>query len=284
LKFKLVFILFTGVILVFLGFVLLIPFLLFDPSAAGLFWKTNWPFILLLTLVLGGVDGFYFSNRRLFGLLEREDWPALVTYLEDRVISRDRYQPHLVRLLANTYLLLSDSPAVLRLENRLAAAKPALLEANALIFGAARILGRDPGGAVRFFGDRLDAIKAPDRNRREPWLRWYYGFSLLLDRQFSPAADQFIITAFNAGEPVLIGLAAYFLGDNLARALAERRREFQEASLAGRERLKKALPRPEQWRRAGERVRTEIHGAVLARYLDEAGQWLYAKEETHEIF
>ncbi|MDL2230060.1 hypothetical protein LJC14_07420, partial [Treponema sp. OttesenSCG-928-L16] len=79
-------------------------------------------------------------NRRLFYLLEREDWPALVQYLEGKVMRGGNYSPRLVKLLANTYLVLSDPRSVMALERKLAAAKPALLDRNALVFGAARIL------------------------------------------------------------------------------------------------------------------------------------------------
>jgi hypothetical protein len=275
LRFKSVFIFFTLIILVFLVFVTLIPFLMFEPSVAGLFWRTNWPFILILALILGGIDLFYLANRRLFSLLEREDWPALVNYLEGRVIRRQRYQPQLVRLLANTCLVLADVKAVTRLENRLAQAKPALLRANALVFGVARILGKDLDGAVRFFAGRLED---PRGGASRSWLRWYYGFSLYLNRQLALAADQFVPLAEGAREALPAGLAAHFLAGPLHKALPDRREEFEQAAAAGRERVRKALPRPGNWNKEVLRLKTEIHAAVLAKYFEEAGTWLYGQE------
>jgi hypothetical protein len=274
-KFKFVFILFSLIILGFLGFVSLFPFVFFDTPTALLFWKANWPFLPVFLLILGGLGLFYGANRRLFTLLEREDWPALVTFLEDRVLSRGKFRPHLVRLLANTYLILSDSPAVTRLENRAAITRPALLSSCALIFGAARVLGKDFSGAVRFFADRVSAMEEGRGSRRDEWVRWYYGFALLLDRQFSPAADRFIEGALHGEDPVLAGLSACFLGKTLRRSLPARRDEFDSASRAAQKRIRRALPRLEKWQRECGRVRSEIHGAVLGRYLDEAGEWLY---------
>jgi hypothetical protein len=47
------------------------------------FFRTGWPLALVLILILGGLDIFYFTNRRLFFLLEREDWPALYNTWRD---------------------------------------------------------------------------------------------------------------------------------------------------------------------------------------------------------
>ena len=100
------------------------------------------------------IDGFFGYNWKLFSLLEREDWPALAHYLEDRVVRKGRWNSRLVKLLANTHLVLSDASAVIELEMKAAAAKPAVLSKVALVFGVARVLKNDPSGAVAFFAAR----------------------------------------------------------------------------------------------------------------------------------
>jgi len=226
---------------------------------------------MVLVILFIGFNAFYFINKQLFLLLEKEDWPALVRYLEDRVIQRGRYSPRLVRLLANSYLVLSDSAAVMSLENKVAIAKPSLVDANVLVFGTARILGKDISGAVRFFEVRRDAAKG---ERRE-WVNWYRGFALLLDRRYEEAADDFSLLARVSKEGVITGLSSYFLAETIARALPDREPELRNISREGRERVLRALPGIKHWSREISRLSTEIHVAVLSKYMEETSRWLY---------
>ena len=204
-------------------------------------------------------------------LLEKEDWPALVRYLEDRVIQKGRYSSRLVRLLANSYLVLSDSEAVMSLENKVAIAKPALVDANSLVFGTARILGKDISGALHFFETRKDRVKSELRE----WVRWYYGFSLLLDRQFEKSAGEFSLLSRLSKDAVVTALSSYFLSETIARVLPEKESELLKISAEGRERVRKALPQINNWNREISSLSTEIHAAALSKYLEETGQWLY---------
>jgi hypothetical protein len=235
----------------------------------------SWPLALVLVVFLTGLEFFYFSNYRLFSLLEREDWPALAQYLEGRVIRKGRYSPHLVRLLANTYLVLSDSASVMSLENKTALAKPALVESNALVFGAARILGKDIAGAVNFFSVRLNAKPGKLRREQAQWLRWYYGFALLLDRRFASAADQFMPLAEEADDALVAGLSAFFLNDTLKRVLPERSLELKAAALDGQERVKRSLRTREDWNKEAAKIETEVHAAILYKNLGDAARWIY---------
>jgi hypothetical protein len=272
LKFKSIFILFNIILIIFLAVLCLTPALMLGSSFAASFWRANWFLVLVLGAILMGFDAYFIINQRLYALLEKEDWPALVHYLEDRVIRQGKYSHRLVRLLANTYLVLSDSPSVMSLENKAAIAKPSLVDDNVLVFGTARILGRDISGAVRFFGTRVDSSKPALRQ----WIRWYYGFALLLDRQYAQAADEFSLLARSSSDGVIAALAAYFLKEAVVRALPDRAEEIDAASAEGRKRVLKALPALKNWTREISRINSEIHAAALAKYLDETGKWLYA--------
>ena len=270
-KFKSIFVLLNLTLTVFLAILVSLPFLIMSAPFTGPFWQSNWPFVIFLALILLVCNVFYFTNRRLFLLLEKEDWPALVRYLEDKVIQRGRYSPRLVRLLANSYLVLSDSAAVMNLENKTAVAKPALVDANALLFGTARILGKDISGAVRFFAVRKDTTKG----ELKEWMCWYHGFALLLDRQFEKAADDFSLLAQVSQDGIIVGLSSYFLNSTITGALPEKEAEFRDLSVHGRERVLKALPQLKDWDRESSRLSAEIYGAVLSKYMNEAGYWLY---------
>lgn len=273
-KFKTLCILFNVIILFFLLFILIVPNLLLETGAAGAFWRSAWPLAALLGLILLGMNGFYFFNHRLFYLLEREDWPALALYLEDRIIKRGRYSSLGVRLLANTYMVLSDYQGVMGLENKTAIAKPGLVEANALIFGTARILGKDYEEAARFFEGKTGKAK----HKTAAWIRWYAGFSHLLNRREEPAADRFAGIAREEDDPVLAGLASYFLAVNLARVLPARSQELQAAAMDGRKRVRAALPDQDAWNKEVDKIRSEVYAAILSKYLGETSEWLYLKE------
>lgn len=270
-KFTLVLILFNGIILFFIGLVSIMPFFMGQSSFADFYWQSGWPLLAVMLLFLGAMDAFALFNRRLFALLEREDWPALAGYLEDRVIRKGHYSPLLVKILSNAYLALSDFDGITELENKTAQAKPGLLETNALAFGAARLLSKDFSGALRFYAARLEKAK----EGTAPWLRWYYGFSLFLDRRFSEAADQFAVLARLSPDALTAGLSAFFLTGSLVKTLPERKEELSAAAAEGRERVRKSLPSQENWGKEEAKLRAEVHGAILSTYFTEAAAWIY---------
>jgi hypothetical protein len=270
LKFKSIFIIFNISIVFFLLVIVFLPFFILGAGFREDFWVSGWPLLLILACALAGLNAYYFSKRRLYYLLEREDWPALQDYLEQRVISRGKYSPQLVQLLANTYLVMSDSAAVTALENKTAIAKPALVEANALVFGAARILGGDPAGAADFFSLRLGRGKAKDLQ----WVRWYYGFSLLLNRQFGKAEAEFTALAAESADAVVTGLSAFFLADTL-RKHTENPDAVQAKAREGRERVQGSLKTIEAWNREAAKIETEVHAALIKQHISQAGTWLF---------
>ena len=277
-KFKTLFLLFSITLIFFLGILVILPYYMLGTSYSETFWRTNWPLLLVWVFLFIGMNAFYFTNRRLFTLLEKEDWPALVRYLEDKVIQRGRYSPRLVRLLANSYLVLSDSAGVMSLENKTAMVKPGLVDANALVFGTARILGKDISGAVHFFENRKDTAKPAVRE----WMRWYHGFALLLDRQYERAGDEFSLLARVSGDGVITALSSYFLSESLALVLPEKFSEFREISSTGKKRVLDALPRQKNWQREVSSLSTEIHAAALLKYMGETGKWLYEERSAAE--
>ena len=270
-KFSTLFVLFSLTLIFFLGILVFLPFYMLGSSYTETFWRTNWPLLLVWAFLFIGMNIFYFANRRLFMLLEREDWPALVRYLEDRVIQKGRYTPRLVRLLANSYLVLSDSASVMSLENKTAVAKPSLVDANVLVFGTARILGRDISGAVRFFEVRKDMAKPGLKD----WVCWYHGFALLLNRQYEEAGEEFTPLAKVSKDGVIAGLSAYFLTETIAKAAAENAAEYRETAAQGKERVLASIQNPKAWNKEVSRLSTEIHAAALTKYLTETSRWLY---------
>jgi hypothetical protein len=269
LKFKFLFLLFNVLIVLFLLLIAFMPLIIlggeFSTAWMGQFWGSLWPLVLILGLSLAVLDIYYVSNHRLFQLLEREDWPALSGYLEMRVLRKGRYSPRLVRILATTYLVLSDSRGIMSLENKLTVVKPALVEKNALIFGIGRILGKDYPGALRFFAAR----DLPSR----PWIRWYHGFVLLLERRFEEAAEIFRLLAPDTRNPLVSGLAAWFLADNLSHLSGGA--AYLEEAHAARERIRGSLKTRRDWDRELSKTETEVYVAILRKYIYDTGNWIY---------
>jgi hypothetical protein len=260
-------------IVFFLAVIALTPFAIFGPELAADFFRAAWPLALLLILAMAGLNVFFLLNHRLFLLLEREDWPALVEYLERRVLRRGRYSPRLTRLLANSCLVMGDMAGVLRLENKVAIARPVLLEENALLFGAARLLGGDPAGAAVFFRTRLEKAAAKRRSPDALWLRWYYGFSQFLAGAADRAEAEFWELAA-AADPLVAGLSAYFLAGPLPRFSA-RPAECRARAGEGREQVRQSLKTIAGWNRTAAKIETEVYAAIIKKYINEAGAWLF---------
>jgi hypothetical protein len=250
----------------------LVPFLILGQDIAESFLQSAWPLFGILIVVLISLNIFYAANRKLFFLLEREDWPALVYYLETQVIQKSRYSARLVTLLANTYLVLSDSVSVTALEKKLAAAKPALLDSNCLTFGVARILSKDYSGASQFFEKRLSSSKTES----PLWVRWYLGFTKLLNEDYDSAANDFVLLVKECRDPLVIGLSSYFLDTTLAKALPKRRDEAKQCAEDGKRRVIKYFPQKAAWKKEAAKMQTEIYATVIVKYINSTEEWIYS--------
>ena len=271
-KFKSIVIIFNITLLLFLGILILLPSLILGSSYAGAFWQMGWYVVLILGLIFCAFNIIYFLNRKLLMLLEKEDWPALIHYLEEKVIQKGKYSSRFVRLLANTYLVLSDSASVTSLENRVAAIKPVLLDENVLIFGIARIFGKDFLGASRFFETRKGTVKPAQKD----WVCWYYGFSLLLNHQYKEAGEEFSLLAGMSNDAVVSGLSSYFLSETLAPLSGDNEPELRQTAVLGRERVLKIIRGVNKWKHEVSRLSTEIHAVAISKYMEDTGRWLFS--------
>jgi len=174
--------------------------------------------------------------------------------------------------LAGSYLVITDYASVLKLENKARLVKPSVIKKNVLIFGAARILSGEQKEAAAFFETYIDKVKGKDKE----WVRWFYGFSLLLNGSFYLAEPEFISLALSSDNALIAGLSAYFLGG----AIAERSEEAdkcREAAEDGRKRVIKAMKSADNWSKEANRAGTEIHTAIIRKYMNEAGNWLFSE-------
>jgi hypothetical protein len=215
-------------------------------------------------------------NYRLLSLIEKEDWPALSYYLENKIYTKGRYSTKKVRLLASSYLVILDYASVLKLENKVMQVKPSVIDKNILIFGAVRILDGNLKEAVNFFREHLEKGKRKERN----WVRIFYGFSLLLCGAFNRAEQEFCSLAISSKKTLISGLSVYFLGAYILK-YSKKPDECKIIVENGRFRIIKKYKSINRWEKENEKIGTDIHDAIIKKYINEAGKWFFQSGQTN---
>jgi hypothetical protein len=237
------------------------------------------PLIFFMLFILLCLGIFFLFNYRLFSLLEREDWPALAYYLEQKVFVKGQYSNRKVKLLASSYMVMSDYMSVMKLENKTSLKRPSIIDKNILVFCSARILAGKYIETAAFLKAYLDKGKL--KPREKDWVRWFYGFCHLLNSNFQTAESEFISLAETSNDALIVGVSSYFLHNNLAKHSLN-----QEACLAASDKgcagIKKALINGGGWKKEIDAMENEIHIAIIRKYIDEAGAWIFRGEEHSE--
>jgi hypothetical protein len=256
-------------------FVFLMPLLVLDSGSFLGFWKDNWYLALFFILLITGLNAFFLANRKVFVLVEREDWNGLIAYLVRTMFGSNpsrpgRFRSSRVRLLINAYLLQSDAEGIARLEETLAAQRPDLLRKNALLFGVTRLLTGRNEDAEAFFKKYLDAKDAYSAD----WLRFDYGFSLIMQRRVLESRP-YLEGALASSDAVLRAIAAYLLGGLYVNTetVEENRQSARARAEEERVRLRKRFDE-RRWQKEVERAKSEVHIVILSKLVDDAGRWL----------
>ena len=273
-KFKYLVIIFCIIIFIIISVIVLLPII----SANGDYYAFSanirfliLPLIFFVVLLLVCVCTYFFLNYRLFSLLEREDWPALAYYLENKIYVKGKFSAQNVRLLASSYLIISDFQSVFKLEGKTQLAKPVEISRNALIFGSARILGGNYPEAAMFFKNNIDKCKPSDKQ----WVRWFYGFAELLSCAFLAAESEFSSLAVSSDSALITGLSAYFLNSTLEKKSSEPVK-CREISETGKTRVIESVKNLKNWNKEVHKMGTDIHTAIIRKYIDEVRQWVFA--------
>jgi hypothetical protein len=254
---------------------ILLPRLLAGPEFAANLQFITIPLLIFMVLLLAAVCVFFFSNYRLLSLLEREDWPALAYYLEQQIYGKLKYSTRKVKLLASSYIVMSDFNSVLTLETKTLNAKPIVVEKNILIFGAARVLSGGYREAAEFFKTYFEKGKGEENQ----WIRWYYGFSKLLGSDFNAAEPEFLSLAVFSNNALISALSAYFLDSSLANH-SENPEKCRSVAENGKKRVVKSIKNASLWKRETDKTGTDIHVAIVRKYIDETGNWLFSEKKT----
>jgi len=271
LKFKYLVIIFSVFMFFIILSAILLPLLLAGPEFFKYIQHFILPLVAFLVLILIIMSLFFLFNYRLFSLLEREDWPALSFYLEKQIFEKGRYSSRNVRLLASSYLVISDYSSVIKLEKKALSASPSAVRENVLVFGSARILNGNHNESAAFF----KSYTGKGKKNENLWIQWFYGFSLLLSGDFSSAEPEFVTLVLSSGDALIIGLSSYFL-DNAILKHSMKTKECANTAESGKQQVRKSLKNLKGWQKEIDKMGTDIHAAIIKKYFDEAGRWIFS--------
>ena len=266
-KFKAIFALFNGVLLVSFLLIFFMPFILLGGEAFSIFWDRNWIIGLVFLLTMGVLNAYFIANWGLFRLLEKEDWPRLVSYLEERILGKNRIRAMPVRMLLNAYLVTSHTDGILALEAFLKKKRPRLIGRFCIQFGIPYLLMKDPVVSEAFFANVPAGASAYSRD----WMRWNRAFCLLqLSKPDQARTELAHALAGSAGDSVLNMLCLYLLD-----VLAKPETEDGVESARSRDELRRRFG-PEEMKKRIEKSSDNMEVVVLSKIIEDARQWLYS--------
>lgn len=265
-KFRIILVLFNIIVIFSFLIVTIMPFMILGAEYSRVFFKDSWYFFLVFLLTIVSINAYFLINRKLFSLLESENWDGLIYYLENRIFSKKNLHGNLIRILANTYLIKSNIDGISKLEELIRREKPGLLKKMVLPMCVPHLIGGDTEKMEVFFGEFVEKKGV----RKADWVRFLYSFSLLLNNKRKEASCSLLALCNRKVTPVLQLLIIYALnplteieGDEDFSCVELRRREL--LSKYSKSKMEHEL----------EQVNDNVVSLVLNKFLIEAIQWLY---------
>lgn len=263
-KFRILFILFNFVVIASFALIVFMPIVVLGTEYSAVFWRANWPVAIVFVVVLAGLNTYFGLNRRLFLLLERENWPELIVYLEEQVIARQRPTRQRIRVLANAYLITRNLDGIRKLEDALREQDDKWISRFPLVFGAPRLLAENEDETVRFFA----AMKEDPRCPEPVWVRWNLAYGLFMTGRVDECRSELHGIVGESRRLSVKVLTAFLLSrvaadDKLSEQTAERIRG-EVAGKYDRQRLDREL----------ERSREGIQDLIFGPVIRTASDWI----------
>jgi hypothetical protein len=266
-KFKAIFSLFNGVLILSFLMIFLMPLFLLGVDYFTMFWERNWAIAIVFVVTLAALNTYFFMNWGLFKHLEREDWPRLISFLEERILGRGQARRMYVRMLLNAYLITSNTEGIRALEEYLKKKRPVLIGTFSVQFGIPYLLMKDPAISEARFSAMLADGRISDRS----WIRWDRSFSLIQLGRRDDARAELADILESEREPVLRMLCLYLLD------VCSGQDPEAVGKLAGwKEALKKDINDREMGKRI-EKAAENVQVVILAKIVQDARRWLYAE-------
>ena len=265
-KFKIIFILFNIVVVFSFLIVTLMPFFMLGGEYSIQFFKDSWYIFLIFLLTIGLIDSYFFLNWKLFSLLETENWDDLIVYLENRIFVKKNIYVHLLKILANTYLIKTNIDGISKLEDFLRQERPGLIKKLIIPLSVPRFINGDPGNMEDYFKEFISLKKVPRIN----WVKFLYAFSLLLNNKRDAASDTLLELCKIKISPILRLLVIYSLNPFFEIAKNDKFVCIE----SNKKELKSKFSR-EKMNLELERVNDTVLALVLNKFSKEAIEWLY---------
>ena len=133
-----------------------------------------WIIFLVFVLIVGTLNFYFIRNWKLFSLLEAEDWPALLAWLENCIYVREKLNRVYANLLINTALSVSNLDVIKKLEVEIRQKRPILLRTMGVGLGIPILLEQDWKTIAKYYGPLADDPKT----RQRDWAIWCRGVAL----------------------------------------------------------------------------------------------------------
>ena len=255
-RFKSIFWLFNIVVVIALIIFAGASFFLFGKDYAAVYWGNMWFVAVLFLLFIGVLDFYFIRNWSLFELLEAEDWPALLAWLENRLYTRGQIRRPYANLLINTALSVANYDAVKKLDAEIRQRKPELMRHLGVSLGIPHIKEENRNAIL----DHYNPLADDPKTHRRDWARWC--------RAMASGEDgiEEMTELLSGKDPSIRLLACYILDgyrpelEEAGNAALELARSTLKADLAG-EAGNKALQRSRE---------DHLLAAVLAARVNEA--------------
>ncbi len=209
-KFKIIFISFNILIVFSFLLIFLLPGIMLGSDFGSVFWKDSWYLAVIFFVLLVAINIIYFMNRKLLDYLETENWPALKSYLEDKLLVKKRFLGLYIKLYVSTCIATSSLEDLKKLEQP-------LLDAGkddkwAVQLGIPYLLGQD-AAAMKTFYSRYTDVKG----KNSGWLKWDLGFALLQLGERTEALE--IISGLFLSEDPVLRLVSLYLASTFENEL-----------------------------------------------------------------
>lgn len=264
-KFKTIFIIFNSVLVFSFLFIFFMPLVLLGGEYFSIFASKNWIAAILFLTTLIIINVYFISNWKLFSLLEGENWPELIMYLEDRILFKSIIRAGTLKMLINAYLITSNTQKIVKLESHVKEKRPSLLKNFALQFGIPYLLKSEPEVSEKYFGRILSEPGVKNRG----WIRWNYAFSLMQQKQFEAARVE-LLNLFDSSRDPLLKLLTLYMLDSYSGSDPELEEKIRRSKI----RLKEQYSE-DKWREKINRGSKNMQVIILSQIIRDATRWLF---------
>ena len=194
-KFRLIIIFFNILIIAVFVMVLFLPVGTLGTGFVKDFWMQFWIFPLFLFLLLVLIDVFFIINRKFYRLIESDDWPLLLDFLETEFYGKSKGKKGLnlnsfrIRAFISSAFLAGQTYRLEKLEQLLREKQPDLFASFFLSLGLTRLIKND-SLALESYYQEVFSLKY--KIKEKGFCIWLYCFALLINKNVKEAETHLI--------------------------------------------------------------------------------------------